>query len=148
MEQAERYYIVHENALPRGLKQVCEVRSLLIQGRAKNITEAVKAVGISRSEYYKYRDSVEVYTKEYQDNIITLQAVLTDRAGVLSSFLNTVARAGGNVLTVNQNIPVDGAAGITLSVNTADMRLKIETLMKRLLALDGVQSASLLQGHR
>ena len=148
MEQAERYYIVHENALPRGLKQVCEVRSLLIQGRAKNITEAVKAVGISRSEYYKYRDSVEVYTKEYQDNIITLQAVLTDRAGVLSSVLNTVARAGGNVLTVNQNIPVDGAAGITLSVNTADMRLKIETLMKRLLALDGVQSASLLQGRR
>ena len=148
MEQAERYYIVHENALPRGLKQVCEVRALLIQGQAKNITEAVKAVGISRSEYYKYRDSVEVYTKEYQDNIITLQAVLTDRAGVLSSFLNAVARAGGNVLTVNQNIPIDGAAGITLSVNTADMRLKIETLMKRLLALDGVQSASLLQGRR
>ena len=112
------------------------------------ITEAVKAVGISRSEYYKYRDSVEVYTREYQDNIITLQAVLTDRAGVLSSFLNAVARAGGNVLTVNQNIPIDGAAGITLSVNTADMRLKIETLMKRLLALDGVQSAQILQGRR
>lgn len=148
MEQAERYYIVHENALPRGLKQVCEVRALLIQGQAKNITEAVKAVGISRSEYYKYRDSVEVYTREYQDNIITLQAVLTDRAGVLSSFLNTVARAGGNVLTVNQNIPIDGAAGITLSVNTADMRLKVETLMKRLLALDGVQSAQILQGRR
>lgn len=148
MEQAERYYIVHENALPRGLKQVCEVRSLLIQGRAKNITEAVKAVGISRSEYYKYRDSVELYTREYQDNIITLQAVLTDRAGVLSSFLNAVARAGGNVLTVNQNIPIDGAAGITLSVNTVDMRVKIETLMKRLLALDGVQSAHILQGKR
>jgi len=148
MENKDRYYIVHESALPRGLKQVCEARALLISGKAKNITEAVKVVGISRSEYYKYRDCVELYTREFQDNIITLQAVLTDRAGVLSSFLNAVARAGGNVLTVNQNIPIDGAAGITLSVNTVEMRVKIETLMKRLLALDGVQSAQILQGKR
>ena len=146
MEQREKYYIVHENALPRGLKQVCEVRSMLIQGRAKNISEAVKAVGISRSEYYKYRDYVEPFTGDLKAHIITLQAVLTDRAGVLSGFLNTVARAGGNVLTVNQNIPVDGAAGITLSVNIGDMRVKVETLMKRLLVLDGVQSAHILQG--
>jgi chorismate mutase len=148
MENEGRYYIVHESALPRGLKQVCDARALLISGKAKNISEAVKMVGISRSEYYKYRDCVESYTREFQDNIITLQAVLTDRAGVLSSFLNAVARAGGNVLTVNQSIPVDGAAGISLSVNTAEMRIKAEALMKRLLSIDGVQSAQILQGKR
>ena len=148
MENKDRYYIVHESALPRGLKQVCEARALLISGKSKNITEAVKVVGISRSEYYKYRDCVELYTREFQDNIITLQAVLTDRAGVLSAFLNAVARAGGNVLTVNQSIPVDGAAGISLSVNTAEMRIKVEALMKRLLSIDGVQSAQILQGKR
>ena len=146
MGQNERYYIVSESALPRGLKQVCEARSLLISGKAKNITEAVKQVGISRSEYYKYHDCVEPYVRELRDNIITLQAVLTDRAGVLSSFLNAVAKAGANVLTVNQSIPIDGAAGINLSVSTADMRIKLETLMKRLLVLDGVQSAEILQG--
>ena len=99
MENKDRYYIVHESALPRGLKQVCEARALLISGKAKNITEAVKVVGISRSEYYKYRDCVELYTREFQDNIITLQAVLTDRAGVLSAFLNArISRAVKSIL--------------------------------------------------
>lgn len=147
-QQEHRYYIVSENALPRGLKQVCEVREMLISGKAKNVSEAVKLVGISRSEYYRYRDCIEPYVREYKDNIITLQAVLTDRAGVLSSFLNAVARAGANVLTVNQSIPIDGAAGISLSVSTGEMRMKQETLMKRLLTIDGVQSAQILQGKR
>jgi len=43
---------------------------------------------------------------------------------------------------------VDGAAGISLSVNTAEMRIKVEALMKRLLSIDGVQSAQILQGKR
>ncbi|MBQ7624657.1 MAG: ACT domain-containing protein [Clostridia bacterium] len=146
MPQDERFFIVSERALPRGLLQVCEVREKLISGKAKNVSEAVKQVGISRSEYYRYRDCIEPYAREYKDNIITLQAVLTDKAGVLSSFLNAVARVGANVLTVNQSIPIDGAAGITLSVNTADMRVKRETLMKRLLTIDGVISAQILQG--
>lgn len=146
MNKTDRYFVVHESALPRGLRQVCEARILLIQGKAKNISDAVKMVGISRSEYYKYRDCVELYTSELQSNIITLQAVLTDRAGVLSSFLNAIARAGGNVLTVNQSIPVDGEAGINLSINISDMRIKIEALMKRLLAISGVQSVQVLQG--
>ena len=146
MEQDERLYIVSGSALPRGLRQVCEVRSALASGKAKSISDAVKLVGISRSEYYRYRDCIEPNAREFKDNIITLQAVLTDKAGVLSSFLNAVARVGANVLTVNQSIPIDGAAGITLSVNTADMRVKRETLMKRLLTIDGVISAQILQG--
>jgi chorismate mutase len=146
MPHEERFFIVSERALPRGLLQVCEVREKLISGNAKNISDAVKQVGISRSEYYRYRDCIEPYVREYKDNIITLQAVLLDKSGVLSSFLNAVARAGANVLTVNQSIPIDGAAGINLSVNTSDMRVKQETLMKRLLAIDGVISAQILQG--
>ena len=148
MEQDERLYIVSGSALPRGLRQVCEVRSALASGKAKSISDAVKLVGISRSEYYKYRDFIEPYTREYKDNIITLQAVLVDRAGVLSSFLNAIAKAGANVLTVNQSIPVDGAAGITLSVNTGDMNIKTDMLLRRLISLEGVQSAQIMQGNR
>ena len=148
MEKTPKFFIVEAAALPEIFLKVAEAKRMLETGETDKVNEATKAVGISRSEYYKYRDSVELYTREYQDNIITLQAVLTDRAGVLSSFLNAVARAGGNVLTVNQNIPIDGAAGITLSVNTVEMRVKIETLMKRLLTIDGVQSAQILQGKR
>jgi len=147
LRQEEKYYIVHEDALPLGLKKVCQTRMLLMQGKARTIQEAVELTGISRSAYYKYRNSIKPFSRAYQDHILTLQAVLTDKAGVLSNFLNMVAKAGANVLTVNQTIPVNGAAGITLSVNTAQMKITMETLTKKLLSIQGVESVEILLGE-
>lgn len=75
---------------------------------------------------------------------MTLQAVLADRAGLLSVFLNVLAKAGINVLTVNQNIPIGGEASITLSLHTGQMKITVEAMTKRLLALDGVVSVQIL----
>ena len=140
----DKYYIVHESVLPQGLKKVCQARMLLVHGKVKTVNQAVSSCKISRSAYYKYRDSIRPYSRAYQDHIITLQAVLLDRAGVLSNFLNTVAKAGANVLTVNQNIPIRGSAGVSLSINTANMKTTMETLIKKLLTIDGVESAQIL----
>ena len=67
-----------------------------------------------------------------------MQAVLQDRSGVLSTFLNVLAKAGINVLTVNQNIPVGGEASVSLSVHTGQMKHPVESVARRLLAIDGV----------
>mgnify|MGYP005964368771 CR=1 FL=1 len=136
----EKQYIVSQSALPTGLRGVCEAKSLLRQGKAKTVAEAVRMVGISRSVYYRYRDSIRPFLETYQDKILTIQAVLQDRSGVLSTFLNVLAKAGINVLTVNQNIPVGGEASVSLSVHTGQMRHTVETVTRRLLAIDGVVS--------
>ena len=94
--------------------------------------------GISRSVYYRYRDSIRPFLETYQDKILTVQAVLQDRSGVLSTFLNVLAKAGINVLTVNQNIPVGGEASVSLSVHTGQMKHPVESVARRLLAIDGV----------
>ena len=135
---AEKQYIVSESALPAGLRGVCEAKSLLRQGKAKTVAEAAQMAGISRSVYYRYRDSIRPFLETYQDKILTVQAVLQDRSGVLSTFLNVLAKAGINVLTVNQNIPVGGEASVSLSVYTGQMKHPVESVARRLLAIDGV----------
>ena len=49
-----------------------------------------------------------------------------------------LAKAGINVLTVNQNIPVGGEASVSLSVHTGQMKHPVESVARRLLAIDGV----------
>jgi len=140
----DRYYIVREDALPEGLKRVARAQLLLMGGKAKTVSEAAAMAGVSRSAFYKYRGSVRPYARDEQEGIITLQAVLENRAGVLSSFLNMVARLGANVMTVNQNIPVGGVAGVTLALNTAGMKVTRESLIARLSGIQGVTAVELL----
>lgn len=140
----DRYYIVHESALPEGMRRVCLAQRLLMQGQVKTVTAAVKKAGISRSIYYKYRDSIRPYSQHDREDILTLQAVLENRAGVLSNFLNAMARWNANVLTVNQNVPVGGVAGISLSVNTAGMKIGRESLVQHLTGVNGVVSVAIL----
>ena len=40
---------------------------------------------------------------------------------MLSAVLNSVAAAGANILTINQNIPINGIANVTISVETNAM---------------------------
>ena len=54
----EKYYIVDSTILPDVLDKVIEARSLLQNGEVKQVSEAVKRVGISRGTYYKYKDYV------------------------------------------------------------------------------------------
>ena len=58
MENAFKFYMVKKKALPEVLLKVAEVNNLLGAGRVKTIREAIDAVGISRSSYYKYKDDI------------------------------------------------------------------------------------------
>ena len=58
MENGSKFYMVKKKALPEILLKVAEANVLLNRGKAKTIKEAIDAVGISRSSYYKYKDDI------------------------------------------------------------------------------------------
>ena len=60
--------------------------------------------------------------------------------------LAVFARCGANILTINQMIPVNGCATITISAETDGMTESMETLMSRLLSSEGVIRAEVLAG--
>jgi chorismate mutase len=116
MEHRTQLIVVDASVLPEVISKVLEVKKLLAGREEKSSAAACKRVGISRSAYYKYKNCVYSYEDKITQRIINLQAVLRDEAGVLSSVLAALYDVDANILTVNQNIPIDGVASVTFSV--------------------------------
>ena len=72
-----------------------------------------------------------------------LTAKLDDNAGVLSAVMTALYNGGANVLSVNQKIPVNHVADVSVTVRLGADRKK-EELLKKLLQIPGVRSAELL----
>ena len=98
------------------LLKVAEANVLLNRGKAKTIKEAIDAVGISRSSYYKYKDDIFPIHEKIQGKTITFVMEMEDQPGLLSSILKIVADCKANILSIHQSIPVNHIALITLSV--------------------------------
>ena len=97
--------------MPEIIRKVAEAKRLLETGEKTTVNGAAREVGISRSAFYKYKDAVHPFQDMLHGRIVTLQTVLRDEPGVLSGVLNVFAGTGINILTINQNIPVNGCHG-------------------------------------
>lgn len=146
MNSRPKYYLVEAAALPEIFIKVLETKRLLQQNKAKTINEAVGITGISRSAYYKYKDAISPFYEMTKEKIITLYVVLKDEPGVLSNLLNLFARAGANILTINQNIPINSIANITVTVQTNTMKMKLDTLLERTRRQNGVIKIEVIAG--
>ncbi|MDI3534318.1 MAG: chorismate mutase [Thermosediminibacterales bacterium] len=144
MDDTTTYYIIKAEVLPEILKKTLKAKRLLKKGKAATINEAVKMAGMSRSAFYKYKDSIFPFFEVSRGKIITLALTLEDQPGVLSNILDNIARAKGNVLTINQNIPIQGIANVTISIRTAGMQESGEELIKSIQKIEGVQNVDIL----
>ena len=139
--------VVRTDVLPDIFPKVLEVKRLLACGEEKSSASACKRVGISRSAYYKYRECVFTYEEKLTQKIVTYYAVLRDEPGVLSSFLSEIHKNDANILTVNQNIPIDGVASVTITARLHGEGSVAYTLKEKLSALNGVVEVKFLSGE-
>ena len=144
MSQTAKYYIVSAQALPEIFIRVAEAKRMLQSGEVRTAGEAAKSVGISRSAFYKYRDAVQPFNDMKTGRIITFYAMLKNNPGVLSNVLSIFAVSGANILTINQSIPTNGCAAVTVSAETSEMAVTLEELMTRAAAIDGVVKFEIL----
>ena len=145
-DNSPKYYLVEAAILPEIFIKVMAARELLQTGECKTVGEAVSRVGISRSAFYKYKDSIAPFQDLRHGRILTFQVLLRDQPGLLSAVLSVFAQCGANILTINQSIPVSGCATITFSAETAGMTESMEALMEQLQAAEGVLRAEILAG--
>ena len=141
-----KYYLVEASALPEVFLKVAEAKRLLSTGEASTVNEAARMTGISRSAFYKYRDTVLPFQNMMTGRIITFQLMLHDAPGVLSGILRTFAEVSANILTINQTIPSGGCALVTITAETMSMTETIEELLHRLTQTAGVVKAEVLAG--
>ena len=141
-----KYYLVDADMLPEIFLKVAEAKERLQTGEAATVADAVNQVGISRSAFYKYKDAVHPFQDLKRGHIITFSLMLRDRPGALSAVLGVFAECSANILTINQSIPVNGAANVTISAETSAMTVEMEEMLTQLQAAEGVIRAEALAG--
>jgi chorismate mutase len=146
MSREIKYYIVAADALPEIFVKVAEAKRMMQTGEATTVGAATRMAGISRSAFYKYKDSVQPFNDMKSEHIITFYGMLKDAPGVLSRVLLDFADAGANILTINQSIPTNGCAAITVSAETSDMEMTLEAFLDQVAGVDGVIRFEILAG--
>ena len=146
MGKSIKYYLVAAEALPEIFLKVAEAKRMMQTGEAATVGMAAKMVGISRSAYYKYRDTVQPFNDMKAEHILTFYALLKDVSGTLSKVLSVFADSGANILTINQSIPTNGCAAVTISAETSEMSESLEQFIARVTEVDNVLKLEILAG--
>lgn len=139
-----RFYLVREDVLTESMLKTIEVKKLLASGKVSTIQEATKSIGLSRSAFYKYRDTVFPFESVARERILTIFIQLEDQKGSLATLLSIVTDARCNVLTIHQTIPVQGRANVTLSLDVTAMEIKVELFIQRLKSPEFIESVSII----
>ena len=146
MARKVKYYLVAAEALPEIFIRVAEAKRMMQTGEAETVGEAARLAGISRSAFYKYKDAVQPFNDMKSEHIITFYTLLKDVSGTLSRVLNVFASSGANILTINQSIPTNGCAAVTISAETSGMEKSLEQLMGDVSGLENVIKFEILAG--
>ena len=139
--------VADADILPEVFTKVIEVKRLIACKDEKSLASACKRVGISRSAYYKYKDSVFSYEELFNRKIVNMYLLLTDNPGVLSNALAFLHSLKANILTVNQSIPVDGAAAVNISLRLTDSIDRELEGLNSIKKLDGVLEVRILSAE-
>ncbi len=140
----DQYLIVSRKILPDFYQSVVDARNMIQNGSAKSVSEAVKAVGISRSTYYKFKDYIFSPSENSMGKKAVISMLLDHEKGVLSEVLNLLATVKANILTINQSIPVSNKASVTIALDMSDATATMDVAIHQLSQLAGVNIVRLV----
>lgn len=144
MTEPTKYFVVTKKAVPEVLLKVVEAKRLLESGKLPTIQDAVDAVGISRSSFYKYKDDIFPFHDSTQGKTVTLSMQIEDEPGLLSDVLQVIAQFGANILTIHQSIPINGVAALSISVQVLQTTKDISEMLDAMEKRTGVHSVKIL----
>ena len=140
----DQYLIIHKSILPEYYEKVIETRHLLEDGKIRDVSQAVRQVGISRSTYYKYKDFILEPTELSGGRRAVLSMILNHEQGVLSALLVCISDARANILTITQSLPIRDKAGVTISLDVSEVEGSMEDFVAKLDSVPGVEQVRVL----
>ena len=140
----DNYLIIHKSILPEYYEKVLEVRRLMESGKVREVSQAVKQVGISRSTYYKYKDFIFEPSDLSQGGKAVISVILDHEPGVLSALLSKISAAGASVYAITQRPPIHSMASVTLTLDISSMGGSLKDLIKEIGNIFGVENPRIL----
>jgi len=138
------FLIVHKKILPSYFEKVLEARKLLESGAVRDVSAAVREVGISRSTYYKYKDYIYSPSSGDAGRKAVISMLLSHEIGVLSTALNRLSTMGVNVLTISQSLPIRDVASVIMTLDIGQMSLSLDAATQLLGDIPGVENVELV----
>ena len=132
------FLVIDKKVLPEVFQKVMDTKKILNEGRAKGVTEATKISGISRSVYYKYKDYVFEFSEMSKGRKATFSMIIKDRKGVLSNIINYISEEGANIITIDQGIPINSCANLSLTIDISNMIKEFKVFLEELSKMDYV----------
>lgn len=140
----DNYLIIHKDILPDYYAKILNAKHMLAEGKAKDVSQAVKLAGISRSTFYKYKDYIFEPSDIYENRKAVLNVILNHEPGVLSAVLACISDAKGSVLTISQSIPIHNVATVTITIEIDSLEISLPQLLATIEATSGVENAKLI----
>ena len=138
------YLIIHKSILPDYYDKVLHAKRLLESGEVKEVSQAAKLSGISRSTYYKYKDYILEPNRETVGRKAIFSVTLSHEAGVLSGLLSCVSAMGCSVLTISQNLPIHGKASVTMALDVSHLKGDIQQMLDSMREVPGAEHPRLI----
>ncbi|MFI3133078.1 ACT domain-containing protein, partial [Staphylococcus warneri] len=123
-KEYKKFYLIREDVLPESVIKTLKIKDALKNNSELSIYDAVKQYGLSRSAFYKYRETIFPVDEKLLDHReFTLILYVNDIVGMLAQVLNTISQLQLSVLTIHQSVPMNDKATITLSLNASSSDL-------------------------
>jgi chorismate mutase len=139
-----KYLIVDKALLPSYCEKVSLAKELLDEGKAADVSEAVRMVGISRSTFYKYRDMIREISTVSMGRHAIISMMMRHRVGTLSSVINIISNYGFSVWTITQNPPVDSKANVVITLELGEDPKKLDAMLREITDTPGLSRVQLL----
>lgn len=139
-----RYYIIREDVLPEAVQKTIKMKKALEADPDLSILEAAKKFDLSRSAFYKYKDTIFPVQDFKKDSVLTMSVTVDDIPGILGKILTIVNEEKCSVITIHQTVPINNRATIIFSVNIDLQFTTIEKLKLKIENLDYVNKVKVI----
>lgn len=130
----KQFYLVDFQVLPEAIKKTIRIKESLKNGRVKTINEALSAMNISRSAYYKYKDHVEPVTGAVKERSITYFIMTQNDFSLLNKIMRKIKKENNDVLSINSGVAFGENVPTIISFKTkmtlADINLLAESIRR------------------
>lgn len=136
------YVIIKKTKLPQGYNEVLKAKDL-INSEGKSVSDACKMVNISRSTFYKYSKDIYLSSREFGRKAKVMLKTLNCK-GILSNVLNIIATHEGNVLTINQDLPIQNIAYISIMIEIDKLNITLPKFIEEIKSIKEIKNVEIL----
>ena len=141
----KQFYLVDFQVLPEAIKKTIRIKESLKNGRVKTINEALSAMNISRSAYYKYKNHVETSFDKPKEEAVVFFILMNNDFSLFGRVLRRITKESDEILTINRGLSFEKTVPVTIAFKTKKLPDEIEKLSYSIKKIKGIKEITYME---